>query len=91
MKKIKINLKRFQPKPEEEKSKLKPWQEEALKIIEEFQINGIFKSIIFKHAKKNMQYLQGKVTYARDRFPGEEMNTKGRYLISLFKKNKPWE
>lgn len=91
MKKLKLNINRYKPKKKEDRSKIKPWQEEALEIIKTFNINGIYKGIIFKHAKSNMQYLKGKVTYVEDRFGKDNLANKGRYLISLFRKNKPWD
>jgi len=88
---IKIDAGRYKPKKEEERTKTKSWQLEALKIIEDFNIKGVYKGIIFKHARHNMQYLLGKVTYTIDRFGKDNIGDKGRYLISLFKKKKPWE
>jgi len=90
MEKIQIDVNKYFKK-KENSSKLKSWQDVAIKICEEFNITGIYKMIIFKHAKSNMQYLQGKVTYVEDRFGKDNLTDKGRYLISLFRKEKPWK
>ena len=49
------------------KEKLKI-QDYALEVIEEFGITGIYKKIIFKHAKRNKTYLQGKVENLREKY-----------------------
>ena len=86
-----IDFSKYKIKETEEKIKITHWQEVAIKTCEEFNIKGFYKQIIFKHAKSNLNYLLGKVTYAKDRFGEYNVEDKGRYLISLFKKKKPWE
>lgn len=48
-------------------------------------------SMIFRYAKNNMSYLVGKVELCKEKFGSEGLNGKGNYLISLFRKKKPWE
>lgn len=86
----KIDLSNYQIKQSVEISKLVPFQEYALKICEEFSITGIYKLIIFRQAKKNISFLQGKVENVREKFGINGTKNKGRYLISLFRKNPPW-
>ena len=88
-------------------SKIQEWQEYALEVINEFNIHNSttlvvdkngkdkwitknYKAMIFRHACNNLQYLKGKVELCRDRFNGD-VQGKGNYLISLFRKQKPWE
>jgi hypothetical protein len=85
----KINFKNYQLK-EKNNSKLMPFQEYAIKIIDQFKINRPYQSIIWKYAKRNKCYLEGKVALCYEKF-GQKVDNKGNYLISLFRKVKPWE
>ncbi|MCU0288734.1 MAG: hypothetical protein MUF15_20360 [Acidobacteria bacterium] len=87
MKKISFDLDRYICT--NNSSKLTQFQEYALEVCKEFNLSGQYKAMIFRYAKHNMAYLQGKVANAREKLGGEEKN-KGHYLISLFRKNKPW-
>jgi hypothetical protein len=87
--------------------KVQEWQEIALKICEEFGIENVievyedkngkqriqtrnYKAIVFRHACNNLSFLIGKVEYCREKFNGDVYG-KGKYLFSLFRKQKPWE
>lgn len=77
-----------------EKTKEAPilsFQEYALDIVDKFGVTGIYKQIIFKHAKRNKSYLQGKVALCYEKWGEQGCKDKGRYLISLFRSKKPWE
>jgi len=87
----KLDLSKYQIKQSTEpESKLAPFQEYALKVCEEFSITGIYRAIIFRQAKKNIEYLKGKVENTKEKFGVGGTKGKGRYLISLFRKNPPW-
>lgn len=103
----KIDLSNYKIKQTEGESKIKKWQEYAYEICKEFCINKEtfiitdkngkerwtttnYPAIIFRHARNNLSYLQGKVELAREKFNGD-VQDKGRYLIKLFSKKKPWE
>jgi hypothetical protein len=49
-----------------------------------------YKAMIFRYAKNNMPYLIGKVESCYEKFGKEEVKNKSNYLISLFRKKKPW-
>ncbi len=66
------------------------WQEYAVQICKDFNLTGEYKAMIFRYAKKNLSYLQGRVMNTREKFR-EKLGNKGNYLISLFRKKKPWE
>lgn len=72
-----------------EESNLLAFQNEALEICEDFGITGPYKGMIFRHAKKNMAYLKGRVANVKEKFG--DVSDKGRYLIATFRKKKPWE
>lgn len=70
------------------------WQEYAVKTCELFGITAhdkIGRSVIFRQAKKNMSFLQGKVELCREKFGSNGLKDKGRYLVKLFGKTRPWE
>ena len=71
-------------------SKLLSFQEYSLDIIKKFKIGKQYQPIIWKHAKRNKAYLEGKVSYCIEKF-GSKLEDKGAYLISLFKSNPPWK
>lgn len=71
--------------PEQEQSQLKEFQDYAIQVCKDFGISRRYQPIIFKQAKKNIQFLKGKVEYVKERFNGN-VNKKGAYLISLFRK-----
>lgn len=75
----------------EDNSKLLPFQDYALRIIKEFGIaEKKYQSIIFRYAKRNRSFLEGKVALCREKF-GDKLEDKARYLIKLFSRKKPWE
>ena len=89
MESLKEKLKnRIQKKQSE--SKIQSWQEMAIDIIKKFQIGKEYQAIIFRHAKRNKAYLEGKVSLCVEKF-GTKLEDKGAYLISLFRRKKPWE
>ena len=71
-------------------SKIQGWQDYAIQVCKDFSLQGNYRAMIFKMAKKNMCYLQGKVENTKEKF-GSKLEDKGNYLISLFRKKKPWE
>jgi hypothetical protein len=54
-----------------------------------------YPAMIFKHCcndqESGMSWVKGKVENAKERFKGEDLTTKGNYLISLFRCKKPWD
>lgn len=86
---ISEKLKQYK-QPEIKESKLEQFQEYAIKICDEFGITGFYRQIIFRHAKRNKCYLEGKVALCYEKFGTENLKTKGRYLCSLFRKKAPW-
>ena len=50
-----------------------------------------YKGMIFRYAKKNKSYLQGKVELCKEKWGENGIQGKGNYLISLFRKKRPWE
>lgn len=89
MQKIQYDLKRFEKKEEDKKSCATEWQDYALKVCNDFGITPQYRQIIFRQAKKNISFLQGKVENCHEKF--SDVSDKGRYLISLFRKTPPWE
>ena len=85
MKLLKEKLKNYKIK-KSDNSKLQSFQDYALEVIEEFGITGIYKKIIFKHAKRNKTYLQGKVENLREKYKNRK--SLGRLLTYLITKNK---
>jgi len=86
-----MDLKGFKIKKPIKQDNLSSFQDYALEVIEEFGIKGIYKQIIFKHAKQNKAYLEGRVTLCYEKFGKKNLKNKGHYLISLFRKKKPWD
>lgn len=86
-----MDLSHYKIKKSQKKGNLQSFQSYALEIIEKFGIKGIYKNIIFKYAKKNRCYLEGKVILCYEKFGKEKLKDKGRYLISLFRSKKPWD
>lgn len=74
-----------------EKNNLQQFQDKAIRICNDFNITGIYRQIIFRQAKRNVSYLEGKVALCIEKFGEKGINNKGNYLISLFRKRKPWE
>jgi hypothetical protein len=87
----KLDLSRYQVKKTEKKSKLLIWQNYALEVCKDFNLTGPYKQMIFKYAKKNIQYLKGKVENTKEKFGTNKLETKANYLISLFRKDPPWK
>jgi hypothetical protein len=98
---------KIKAKSNEGQRTIEPWQEYAVEVVKMFGIKNKkvsvvdkkgnlriytknYTSIIFRHAKNNMSYLQGKVEMCKEKF-GLNLEDKGNYLISLFRKQKPWE
>lgn len=92
MEKIKIDLNRYNKIAEENKNKriVQPWQDYAAKVCKDFELDQIGRGAVFKYAKKNLSYLQGKVEMCREKF-GDNLKGKGNYLVKLFSKKRPWE
>lgn len=88
MEKISFNVKRYQ---KQDNSKLQRFQERALEVCEQFQVKAPYNQIIFRQAKRNIQYLEGKVSLCEEKFGKDGCKNAGRYLIALFRKRKPWE
>jgi peptidoglycan hydrolase-like protein with peptidoglycan-binding domain len=87
----KINFKNYKIKVSNKKTiKIQGWQEYALQVIKDFNINKPYSLIIFRQAKKNIEFLKGRVENTKERF-NNKVEDKGRYLLSLFRKKKPWD
>ncbi len=86
----KIDLSKFKVK-RERVSKVQSWQDYAIEVCKDFNLKGCYKLIIFRQAKKNLQYLKGKVENTKEKFGVKGLESKGRYLISLFRKTPPWK
>lgn len=82
-------LQRFEK--QEEEPKIAQWQEYAIQVCKDFGVVGCYKKIIFKQAKMNISFLQGKVEFCKEKFGENGLSDKGRYLIKLFSKKRPWE
>lgn len=69
------------------------WKEYAIKVCKEFNIKPPFSAIVWKHAKHNLVYLQGKVAmvYEKSDMDKRPLNLYGHYLIALFRKSPPWQ
>lgn len=69
------------------------WMTYAAKVCKDFKIDKPLSGIIWRHAKRNLGYLQGKVALAEEKaaMNSEPVERYGHYLISLFRKVKPWE
>lgn len=69
------------------------WQEYAIAVCKEFGIKRPYDAIIFRYAKQNLQLLEKNVGMARETAAMRRQPTSslGRYLVSLFRKTKPWE
>lgn len=87
---LKGKLEKYKLPAGKKQVKIEGWQEFAIEVCKDFNIIGQYKQIIFKHAKRNMSYLQGKVANVKEKFGTEKLEDKGNYLISLFRKNPPW-
>jgi len=86
-----MDLSKFEYTPEKEKTRdLLQWQVYALQVSKEFGLFGPYKAMIFRYCKKNVSYVRGKVENAKEKFGTEKLEDKGKYLISLFRKNPPW-
>lgn len=86
-----INIKNYRI-PEQTNIKVLPsWQEYALQVCKDFNLIGQYKGMIFRYCKKNTEYVKGKVENTKEKFGTERLESKGRYLISLFRTKKPWE
>jgi hypothetical protein len=90
MQSLKEKLKnRIQKKQSE--SKIQSWQEYAIGVCKDFSLTGNYRAMIFKYAKKNLCYLQGRVENVKEKFGTGKLNELGNYLISTFRSKKPWE
>ena len=86
----KINLSNYKL-PQQQESKLTKWQDFALQTCKDFNLTGQYKAMIFRYAKKNLCYLQGRVANAKEKFGEEGCKRAGNYLISLFRSVPPWK
>lgn len=91
---LKNKLQKYKIKQTQSKSRLLPFQVFALKIIKDFKLVKTDEfdapAVIWRYAKKNRAYVEGKVSLCVEKF-GTKLDDKGHYLISLFRKKKPWE
>lgn len=87
----KLDFSHYKVKCTKKESKLTNWQDYALSVCKDFALTGQFKAMIFKYAKKNLCYLQGKVENTKEKFGTGKLEDKGNYLISLFRNKKPWD
>lgn len=90
MESLKVKLDKYKPVTGKKDVKVTGWQEYAIEVCQQFGITGKYKQMIFRHAKKNMSYLMGRVENVKEKF-GEKLEDKGNYLISLFRKTPPWK
>lgn len=67
------------------------WQRYAMEVVNDFQLKGCYKAMIFRQAKKNIEFLKGKVENTKEKFGTKNLASKQHYLISLFRSKKPWE
>lgn len=86
----KINLSSYKI-PQKSNVKTQSWQDYALEIIKRFKIEKAYQPIIWKYAKRNKCYLEGKVTFCYEKFGKEGCEDRGKYLISLFRKKLPFK
>ena len=91
MQSLSSKLKLYKPPEKIEESKLQSFQEYAINICAKFGVIKPYDKIIFKHAKNNKCYLEGRVALCVEKWGIEGCKNKGRYLVSLFRKNKPWD
>jgi len=75
--------------PEKQESKLQSFQEFALETIKNFGISKPYQSIIWKKAKHQRPFLEGKIALCVEKF-GDKTETKGSYLIALLTKKPKW-
>jgi hypothetical protein len=88
----KIDFKNYQiKKSAEPESKITQWQAYGIQVCKDFNITGNYKLMIFKQAKRNIEYLRGRVENAKEKFGTAKLEDKGNYLVSLFRKKKPWD
>jgi len=91
MESIKNKLTKYRlPLKGKKEVKISAFQEYALDVISRFKIGREFQPIIWKHAKRNKAYLEGKVSLCVEKWGGK-LEDKGAYLISLFRKTPPWK
>ena len=83
------SIEKYKAIKEDAKACATPWRDYAKKVCDDFHITGPWKAMIFRHAKQNLSYLQGRVENVREKFG--DVSDKGRYLVSLFRSKKPWE
>lgn len=73
----------LKPSTSKERKKARTkWQDVALEVCEKYDITGVYKTMIFTKAKKNLSYLEGRIATVEELKPRDP----GRYLISLFRK-----
>jgi hypothetical protein len=87
----KLNLSKYKIPEKTTSKKLERFQERTLEVCKEFGIEGTYRLMLFKYAKKNMNYFEGKISLCYEKFGKEGCSNKARYLISLFRNKKPWE
>jgi hypothetical protein len=81
MDKIKLNLERYKTK--NKKLCQTEWQEYAKQTCEDFGVIKPYDKIVFKLAKKNLQFLKAKVGNLKEsaEYKGEDIKNYGRLLI----------
>ena len=97
MESLKESLGKFiLPKQSKNQRKVQSWQDYAATICQEFKIEGQWKKIIFRMAKSNKAYLEGKVASLKELEkidPSKwrslkETNKLGNYLFAMLRKKK---
>lgn len=87
------HLNRYQLKENTSKREVTRWQDFAANITKEFRLDLRGKAMMFKFCKQNLQLVEHHVALAREKatMNHESVSKYGAYLISLFRKKKPWE
>ena len=69
-------------------SKIQSWQEYAIQVCKDFSLQGNYRAMIFRYAKQNMCYLQGRVENVKEKFGEGKLKELGHYLIASFRRKK---
>ena len=91
MQSISEKLKLYKPPEKIDESKLLPFQDYVLGIIKEFGVVKPYSNRLWALGKNNRSFIEGKVAIVKERFAGQNLSDKGRYLTKLLKNEKaPW-
>ena len=87
MEKIKCDLSRFKKK--EAKACQYKWQQVAKDCIEDFGVIHPYDKVIWRHAKKNLAFLEAQITNLKEHadWKGDDLKTYGRLLTWKLKKH----